>query len=471
MDTQIFMTPIVANLTDDNGDGLINSDDTPDVVIATTHCLGPLANCGDIIAMPAYLRALDGATGAEKWTVTDQNLRVNGESQPAIADIDNDNVPDILIEKFFMSPGTGLGGFFGKFVTGYVFAFNADGTFKWVSDPWTRTDMEGEDGSAISIADLDGDGWPEILVGNTVYNHDGSLRFQGKTTEGAGESGHGQMSVAADLDGDGILEVVAGNTVYRQDGTIFWQNKNIDDGICAVIDIDQDGHPEVVVEESADHVAILNGLNGSLIRKVGSGPSVTGSCQSDSDCGSDTCSGGKCTFSAIPAPFVAADFDGDGQIEIAIPMKYELRVFKTNNGNLLWTAPINDNTGASGASAFDFEGDGHMDIVYGDEQNLYVFDGANGTQKYKATRGSMTGFEIPIIADIDNDGHADILTVSDHPGGIKALSNTGNNWVGTLRIWNQHAFKGGDGISESAIVPVHEVSKWKGVRYTVPRCQ
>lgn len=53
--------------------------------------------------------------------------------------------------------------------------------------------------------------------------------------------------------------------------------------------------------------------------------------------------------------------------------------------------------------------------------------------------------EYPVIADIDGDGHANIVIAANsyYMGsyyGIRAFSSPKNDWIGTRKIWNQHAY-------------------------------
>ena len=52
---------------------------------------------------------------------------------------------------------------------------NADGSFKWESDEWTRDANELEDGGGPAIGDMDGDGLAEIAIGDHIFDHNGRL--------------------------------------------------------------------------------------------------------------------------------------------------------------------------------------------------------------------------------------------------------------------------------------------------------
>jgi hypothetical protein len=48
------------------------------------------------------------------------------------------------------------------------------------------------------------------------------------------------LSLVADVNLDGRPEVVAGNTVYKADGAILWRNAGVGDGLAAVANFDAD---------------------------------------------------------------------------------------------------------------------------------------------------------------------------------------------------------------------------------------
>ena len=79
-------------------------------------------------------------------------------------------------------------------------------------------------GTQPSVADVNADGLPEVIIGNVVLNgQTGALIWDGDVTSatagvdgGVGNNSFlGPASAVADIDGDGIPEVIAGNTVYN----------------------------------------------------------------------------------------------------------------------------------------------------------------------------------------------------------------------------------------------------------------
>src|SRR5687768_16835336 len=70
--------PVVGQLDDDDGNGVIDANDTPDLVFLPNTFSG--------------ITAVDGITGAVKWT---SFAAVDGYSGVAIGDVDGDGIPEI----------------------------------------------------------------------------------------------------------------------------------------------------------------------------------------------------------------------------------------------------------------------------------------------------------------------------------------------------------------------------------------
>jgi len=447
---KVFMTPIVVNLTDDDGDGFINEQDVPDIIFAAHVNTGCMTMDCDCMAQPAMLRAISGDDGHEIWTIDDPRFRVNWETQIAAADIDGDNLPEVLASKRVCQE---TGDMNGKFVTGNILAFEHDGTFKWESEAWHGPEDDVEDGSAIGIADLDHDGHPEIFRGPSVFDYRGRLLWEGQA--GRGGVGHGCFSFAADLDGSGGMEIVAGNTAYHADGTVMWQASK-PDGIAGIADFNLDGQPEIVLFSTGfgGGTFLLDGRDGSVLSTLSDGE-----------------------VNSILAP-VIADIDGSGAPEIGVvgtctDGQDDAECFwgiDVDEGSLsmsvIWKEVIQDQTLGGGNSAFDFEGDGPFEVLQNDEQWVNIYAGLAHTQIYHAERVSVTGWELPLVVDVDNDDHAEIVVVQN--GGIGGIGdiqgilvygNVDNDWVATRRIWHQFDYHITN-IRENATVPRFEVPNW-----------
>ncbi len=224
------------------------------------------------------VRAIRGDTGEQLWSVTDPAYASDSTSNPAVGDIDLDGRPEVLYQ------GEGS----------VLVAIDDDGTPLWSSDPFAG----GENSGSVSIANMDGEGPPEIMFGAAIYSSTGVLLYEG--SEGTGRDGQGPISCVADLDGDSRPELIGGRTAYATTGTvaggdfagqILW-DAPVGDGRCGVADFDGDGLPEVILV-GGGNIHAIDGQTGMVIDTF----SIPGSADR----------GG--------APNIA-DFDGDGQPDV-----------------------------------------------------------------------------------------------------------------------------------------------------------
>ncbi|MGE0785892.1 MAG: hypothetical protein AB7S26_09410 [Sandaracinaceae bacterium] len=338
--------------------------------------------------------------------------------------------------------------FLGMGIYSGTYAVHHDGTLFWESPFPTvrdRGDMfERTIGTAITLADLEGDGTVEVIAGrNVLEGLTGDRRWVGDsslTTRGTNNF-LGPISCVADLDGDGFQEVIAGRTAFHHDGTIYWNNEALGDGFCAVADMYPSTPGPEVVLTSRGYFYILNGNTGAILyTRIIEGRGTDGI-------------GG--------APTVA-DFDGDGRPEIGIAHGgaygvYDLDCAATPRpascvaNGLLWTQPTGDESSSgTGSSVFDFNGDRHAEVVYNDQYFFRVYDGNTGRPLFEQRNSSRTRTENPVIADVDDDGDAEIVFSANAEAffirdfwtdpGVEIWGDAHGRWVGARRIWNQHAY-------------------------------
>jgi len=401
-DTQVAVTPVIVNLTDDNGDGAIDLCDIPDIVVPAYP--GP-----SYLNFSGNLYVLDGATGTVHYKVAN----VGAVTYPAVADIDNDGLPEILTAR-----PSAMGA-----SDGFLLALEHDGTQKWQSATQYAIGS-----AAIAVADIDHDGDVEIVHHGSVFDHNGALLWTAPNAGGA------YVNTIADLDGDDNMEIILGPTAYRFDGSPYY-SVAIGDGHPQVADLDADGMPEVLV-------VTTQGL--SLIEHTGT---LTYSNQAG----------------AIWQPAAIHDFDGDLAPEIAAGSGSAYRVLETNL-MAKWSAPVQDSSGYASSTAFDFLGDGTAEAMYADEVSLFIFNGM-GQPLLTTPRGSWTQWEMPIVADVDNDGSAEIVVVSNlgynnsQAPPVQVVRDKLDRWIPARRIWNQHTYHVTN-VREDGTIPQFEPKSW-----------
>ena len=447
----VVMTPVVANLTDDNGDGCINTNDVPDIAFVSYDLEG--AGCCN---QPGTLRVVSGeclpdGTMFEHYSISSPVL--SNSAGLAVGDIDGDGLPEIVAMQR---------------TTGTV-AFEHDGTVKWTNPDPRGADADGGGRDPYpSLADLDADGIGEVIVGRVVIDGaTGRTRWRGSAGLGR-NSFLGLMSTAADIDLDGRPEVIAGATAYRADGRVLWRydygDGGANDGFAAVANFDADPEAEIAIIRAANIGSagslFLLDHRGALLHRIPI-PWDRTACASNE--------GGPPTI---------ADFDGDGRPEVGVAASTRYTVFDLDclgdpvpagcaDNGVLWAVPNNDcSSRTTGSAVFDFDGDGASEVVYNDERYFRIFRGADGSELVRIRNCSHTRVEYPVIADVDNDGNAEIVFIEnghdcagEDVAGIQVWGDAADRWVPTRRIWNEHTYHITN-VEEDGRLPVRERPNW-----------
>lgn len=336
-----YHLPLIGNLTDDNGDGDIDEDDVPDVVVITTSNV---------------LYVLDGATGSEHWSASGYK----GYAVGTLADVDGDGISDIVA---FSSAGK-------------VVALDYNGSVIWTSSQGSSVTHP-----LMTVSDLDEDGLPEILTESYVLNgEDGTLDFTVPTSGSIPYHG----SIAADLDLDGDKEVIFQNKVYDHNGTELWSSsvQGSYGHWPVVLQYDSDNEAEVAMV-GAGKLAIYE-HDGTEILSVSAGTSQPGPpCMGDFDGDGDAemawpssntfnmyeLDGSVVWTHSIDdssglAGCSGYDFDGDGALEVLYADQGTFYIWDGATGTLHFS----DNNHASGTifeypTVADVDNDGSAEVL------------------------------------------------------------------------------------------------------------
>jgi len=398
------------------------------------------------------LRAIRGDNGAKLWTLDDPAWETDSASSPAIGDLDLDGVPEVIV------PGEG----------NYLIAVSANGTPIWKSDNYTGGGKSG----GPSIANFDSLGHAEIAYGRAVFDSNGKLLWQGTKSQGNNGS-VGKLSCVADVDGDGRPELIGGGSLYKFTGTVGvdftgsleWNNTDHNgDGYCGVADFNADGVPEIVVVRSGwiDVLSSDKGLTLASIKIPGGG------------------AGG---------PPNIADFDGDGAADIGLAGGDYYVVVQFDGVDKmteLWRADTKDGSSSrTGSSVFDFDGDGRSEVIYFDEWYLRIYPGVepdcaknpqgpdcdgimtDAEVLFIDINSSQTRCEYPVVADVDGDFKAEIVVATNNwsnqgkigDAGIEVFEDRLDNWAPTLPIWNQHTYHITN-VTAKGGIPTSEKPSW-----------
>lgn len=458
------------NGIDDDGDGLIDCYDQD------CTCTG---QCDDFYYTTCnadcfYIPPCGQISLGIQWTA---QAETGTYSTLVAGDMDNDGIPDVVTYRV-ENPNI------------YIIDGATGATKVEIICPSTIAG-----GTAPAIADLDHDGFGEIIiVANDLrlycYEHDGTLKYTSASTVGYSSRYAYSVPNIADFDHDGWAEINIGNQVFNgQTGALLASGgpglsagehpARIGNGFSFCSPVAMDVLPDNFCPDCAgleivagNQVLSVNLVTGAVAAVVTAPPPFTDGYTSvadfDRDGDLDAIVQGKRGSQNfvycwdIQTPTIMrqfqllnnwfdgasrvniADLNGDGQLEISFvgyPRLYALK----NDFSILWTRPTTDVSSITCSSVFDFCGDGSADIVYRGHTHLQIINGATGQVSWEDDCLSATHIENPLILDVDADGQTEIVIEcgtngSPNTGTVVAYEAVGTPGIASRQVWNQHAY-------------------------------
>jgi choice-of-anchor A domain-containing protein len=413
--SQVMSTPVVAQLNDDNGDGVINNNDIADVVVVS-YKARDLSN--------GVLRALSGVDGSELWSYANGPISADARYTPAAADFDGDGVVEVIVSSRFDDVITVVD--------------NNGVVKKQIAKASTNWDTIGN----IVVADLNNDGVSELVLGDTVYNYNTGAKFT---------YGWSPSPIVFDHNSDGIQEVFAKGELLDEYGVVLWSYITDElNWFSSVADIDNDGQPEVVLSipsnsgapEKSSLVALES--NGNVKWQISNMTNPGGGAQALSNFL------GINDMGIVYAGYTAVDmYNKDGQ--------------------LIWSVANDDEwSGKIGVSAYDFNGDGIDEVIVQDHYKVRVLNGVNGEVLSTVANSTASLWEYPIVVDLEGDDNAELVVVSNNTDSRYSINNgvtvygaadNSKPWKNATRIWNQHSYHQTN-INQDGTVPTVELPSW-----------
>jgi hypothetical protein len=283
--------------------------------------------------------------------------------------------------------------------------------------------------TTVAVADVNGDGKPDLVTTNqgdntvSVVLGNGDGTFSAPRTFPVGST-PGGLAVA-DVNGDGKPDLAVANfnsntvsvLLGNGDGT-FQSQQTFGTGhgpsAVALADVNGDGRPDLVVTNSGDNtlVVLLNAGNGTFRSQ-------------------QTLTVGPETYGAYS--LAVTDVNGDGKPDL-VTVNYRSSTVKVvlgnGDGTFQGAQTINTGPGPYSVAAADVNGDGKPDLVTANllDQSVSVLLG-NGGGTFQPPQALATGSSrapyAVAVADVNGDGTPDIVVATPGDGTASILLGNG----------------------------------------------
>src|ERR1700678_405503 len=387
----------------------------------------------------------------------------------AIGDVNHDGKPDVVVVNNCSSNSNCSNG------SVSVLLGNGDGTFQSA----VSYSSGGEDSLSIAVADVNGDGYPDLLVANDCVSNNctsgsvsvllgkGDGTFNAAVSYGSGGQG-AMFVVVGDVNGDGKPDLAVANQCVS--------NSSCSNGVVSVLLGNGDGTFNTAVNYNApglysESIAIGDVNGDGHLDLV-----AANQCNNSNDCSEGSLSvflgNGDGTFrAAVGYPsggenatsIALADINADGKPDLLVANQTDSNGDWTDgsvssvlmgNGDGTFQTAVNYGSGAFNASAMavaDVNGDGKPDLLMasGCANNYNCTTGAvsvllgNGDGTLRGgvnySPGGWTSYSVA-VADVNGDGKLDLLLANQC-----ASNNSCTNGTASVLLGN------GDGTFQAGV--------------------
>ncbi|MGB2823216.1 MAG: FG-GAP-like repeat-containing protein, partial [Phycisphaerae bacterium] len=343
---------------------------------------------------------------------------------------------------------------------------NGDGTFQAHADF-----VVGQDPRYLASGDFNRDGHLDLAVTN--YDDDtvsllfgkGDGRFQAQELLSVGQSPWSVL--AADLNDDGKLDLATADfdddrlsvLLGNGDGTFVAQAPLVvRDGpqMVTCADLNEDGPPDLIVtNRREDTVSLLTGNGDGSFQahrevSVEPNPMAVYAVDLDADShldlvtshyGGEVCVlagvgdgtfAGRAWYQSVAySSLVPHDFDGDGDLDLAVPARHHDAVVILPNQGDGALLPRSEPVGASPDSVVtaDFDGDGHLDLAtsnMADDTASVLLGNGDGTFRAHVPYTVGDGPDYIVAADLDGDDVVDLAVTNSRDDTVSVLLGKGD---------------------------------------------